>query len=107
MKQVTILGANSLIGQHLICALSSNINITLINLWEENEKFIYRLKSNYYKLNFYDIILDDEFNFLTTNSFIGLDSLEDALLNVDIVSFFFNFNIKINKRNNFFFTKII
>lgn len=47
MNRITILGANSLIGQHLISALQSFNDIKSINFWDESKKFVYRLSGNF------------------------------------------------------------
>uniref|UniRef100_A0A915E846 3-beta hydroxysteroid dehydrogenase/isomerase domain-containing protein n=1 Tax=Ditylenchus dipsaci TaxID=166011 RepID=A0A915E846_9BILA len=74
MERIAVLGANSLIGQHLLCAIASvdNNNKTMV-VWEMTDPFFNRLADN------------NNMKSLNVNSFVGLNSLDDALQGCDIV----------------------
>lgn len=40
MECVAILGANSLLGQHLVDEFSVNAGMYFINCWDQNDKFV-------------------------------------------------------------------
>uniref|UniRef100_A0A914EA94 3-beta hydroxysteroid dehydrogenase/isomerase domain-containing protein n=1 Tax=Acrobeloides nanus TaxID=290746 RepID=A0A914EA94_9BILA len=73
MEQVAVIGGNSLVGQHLISALSLLPNLKLINVWNLSQKFTFRLPDNNN--------LDDS----RISSFHGMKHLEAAVHGCDTV----------------------
>ncbi|KAI1731622.1 3-beta hydroxysteroid dehydrogenase/isomerase family domain-containing protein [Ditylenchus destructor] len=74
MEGIAILGANSLVGQHLLLALSStNSSDKPVNIWEYSDTPSFRIGGN------------NNLNSLNIKTFTGIDALDAAIRGCEIV----------------------